>query len=488
MLCADKTGTLTMNSLAVADTVPAEGFTAAQVLQLGALASSTGGADPVDAAVRSAAPAPSTDLLALERQSFTPFDPSQKRASATVRNANGVVNVVTKGAYSVIAGLVTDGSGGAAKGPIADEARRLEEHGERVLAVAFGPERSLKLAGLIGLSDPPRPDSAPLVKQLSQLGVRTVMVTGDAPATAAAVAHEVGIEGAVRAGTPIPPGVDIEHTGVYSGVLPEDKFSLVKQLQAAGHIVAMCGDGVNDAPALRQAQMGIAVSTATDAAKSAAGVVLTEPGLAGVIATIEEGRSTFQRILTFTLRSVIHKVVQVLFLLVGLVITGGAILTPVLMVLMMILGDMLAMSSSTDNVRPSSHPNVWRIGNLTLASIVLGLCDLGFCVSSLLMGHFVLGLDLASLQTMVVVTLVFSGQAVFYVSRERHHLWSSRPSTWMIGSSIIDLTVVIVLATVGILMVPLSPVIVGGVALGAVGLAFVLDAVKVLLFRRLSVV
>jgi len=374
------------------------------------------------------------------------------------------------------------------EGPIADEARRLEEHGERVLAVAFGPERSLRLAGLIGLSDPPRPDSAPLVKQLSQLGVRTVMVTGDAPATAAAVAHEVGIEGTVRAGTPIPPGVDIEHTGVYSGVLPEDKFSLVKQLQSAGHIVAMCGDGVNDAPALRQAQMGIAVSTATDAAKSAAGVVLTKPGLEGVIATIEEGRSTFQRILTFTLRSVIHKVVQVLFLFVGLVVTGGAILTPVLMVLMMILGDMLAMSSSTDNVRPSSHPNVWRIGNLTLASVVLGLCDLGFCVSSLLMGHFVLELDLASLQTMVVVTLVFSGQAVFYVSRERHHLWSSRPSTWMIGSSIVDLTVVIVLATVGILMVPLSPVIVGGVAVGAVGLAFVLDAGKVLLFRRLSVV
>ena len=417
VLCADKTGTLTMNSLAVADTVPGDGFTAAQVLQLGALASSTSGADPVDAAVRSAATAPSSDLLQLERQSFTPFDPSQKWASATVRDATGAVSVVTKGAYSVIADLVAGGAGGDMKERIADEARRLEEHGERVLAVAFGPERSLKLAGLVGLSDPPRPDSAPLVKQLSQLGVRTVMVTGDAPATAAAVAHEVGIEGAVRAVTPIPPGVDIEQTGVYSGVLPEDKFSLVKQLQATGHIVAMCGDGVNDAPALRQAQMGIAVSTATDAAKSAAGVVLTEPGLAGVIATIEEGRSTFQRILTFTLRSVIHKVVQVLFLFVGLIITGGAILTPVLMVLMMILGDMLAMSSSTDNVRPSSHPNVWRIGNLTLASIVLGLCDLGFCVSSLLIGHFVLGLDLASLQTMVVVTLVFSGQAVFYVAR-----------------------------------------------------------------------
>ena len=139
---------------------------------------------------------------------------------------------------------------------------------------------------------------------------------------------------------------------VFAGVLPEDKYKLVKAFQKAGHIVGMCGDGANDAPALRQAQMGIAVSTATDVAKSAAGVVLTDPGLAGIVAAVKEGRITFQRILTYTLNSVTKKIVQVLLLGVGLVMTGHAVLTPLLMIIVMMAGDFLGMSLTTDNVRP----------------------------------------------------------------------------------------------------------------------------------------
>jgi len=249
----------------------------------------------------------------------------------------------------------------------------------------------------------------------------------------------------------------------------------------------MCGDGANDAPALRQAQMGIAVSTATDVAKSAAGIVLTEPGLGGIVATVQEGRATFQRILTYTLRSIVHKVVQVLVLMCGLVITGGAILTPLLMVMMMVAGDFLSMSSATDNVRPSPTPNVWRIGNLTIAGIVMGVFDLVFCIAILATGRFVLGLDTEALRTLTVVTLVFSGQAIFYVSRERRHLWSSPPGRWLIASSIVDITLFGTLAIQGILMTPLPAIIVAGVFGAAIVLAFVLDAVKVTLFRRLAV-
>src|SRR5471030_1520084 len=213
----------------------------------------------------------------------------------------------------------------------------------------------------------------------------------------------------------------------------------------------MCGDGVNDAPALRQAQMGIAVSTASDVAESAAGIVLTQAGLSGIISLITEGRKTFQRILTYTLRSVIHKVVQVLFLAVGLIMTGHAILTPTLMVLMMVTGDFLAMSSSTDNVRPSPTPNVWRIGNLTIAAVIMGVFDLTFCIAGLATGHFVLDLDTDALRTLTVVMLVFSGQAIFYVSRERRHIWSSWPGRWLVASSIIDITLFSALAIRGIL-------------------------------------
>jgi H+-transporting ATPase len=162
------------------------------------------------------------------------------------------------------------------------------------------------------------------------------MVTGDAPATAAIVAHDVGMDGKVCPPGPIPADVRPEEFAVFAGILPEGKYNLVKAFQKSGHTVGMCGDGANDAPALRQAQMGIAVSTATDVAKSAAGIVLTKPGLVGIVAAVKEGRVTFQRILSYTLNSVIKKIVQVLFLAVGLVMTGHAILTPMLMVILMI--------------------------------------------------------------------------------------------------------------------------------------------------------
>ena len=205
------------------------------------------------------------------------------------------------------------------------------------------------------------------------------MVTGDAPATAAIVAHAVGLDGPVCPPGPIPNAVLPEQFAVFAGVLPEDKYKLVKAFQKSGHTVGMCGDGANDAPALRQAQIGIAVSTATDVAKSAAGMVLTEPGLAGIVAAVKEGRVTFQRILSYTLNSITKKTVQVLFLVIGLIMTGNAILTPLLMVLIMITGDFLGMSLTTDNVRPSPMPNAWRIGNLTVAGIIMGIGELMFC-------------------------------------------------------------------------------------------------------------
>lgn len=162
-------------------------------------------------------------------------------------------------------------------------------------------------------------------------------------------------------------------------------------------------------------------------------------------------------------------------------------LTPLLMVLMMVAGDFLALSSATDNVRPSSAPNVWRIGNLTIAGIVLGFCDLAFCIVILVVGRSVLALDGDALRTLTVITLVYGGQAIFHISRERRHLWSSRPGSWLIASSILDITLFSTFATRGILMAPLPASIVAGIAGAAIVLAFVLDAVKVMPFRRLAI-
>jgi H+-transporting ATPase len=274
---------------------------------------------------------------------------------------------------------------------------------------------------------------------------------------------------------------------VFSGISPEDKFKIVRAFQASGHVVGMCGDGANDAPALRQAQFGIAVSTATDVAKSAAGMVLTAPGLGGIVAAVREGRITFQRILTYTLNSVTKKVVQVLFLGVGLAVTGHAILTPPLMVLVMITGDFLGMAITTDNVRASPRPNAWNIGRLTVAGVVMGIGELAFCSFILMMGVYRFGFSLQSIQTLAFVTLVFGNQATTYNNRERRRLWASRPSYWLLVSSGADILIASTLAIAGIAMTPLSAADVAGVLGVAIVFSLLMDLIKVPLFRRLQI-
>src|ERR1700684_988970 len=475
ILCSDKTGTLTRNALAVMSVHSMLGFANGDVLTLAALASSDGGQDPVDGAIRAdAVRQPTVDKPDLIN--FTPFDPALKRAEATVRRADGSVTRVVKGAFAVVQRLSQPSPACSA---IVDE---LQAKGYRVLAVAAGSAEKLQMVGLIALSDPPREDSAALIAELTGLGVRTIMVTGDAPVTAQVVAGIIGISGPVWGTTPLPGDLQADHFSIFAGVLPEDKYQLVKALQNSGHIVGMCGDGANDAPALRQAQMGIAVSTATDVAKSAAGIVLTEPGLGGIVSSVKEGRITFQRILTYTLNSITKKVVQVLFLAVGLILTGHAILTPMLMVIIMITGDFLGMSLTTDNVRPSPLPYAWQIGRLTLAGVVMGIGELIFCTSVLAFGAYRMGYDIQALRTLAFVVIVFGNQATTYTNRELRRLWSSRPSFWLVVSSVVDLMIASTLAIAGIAMTPLPALVVAATLTAAIAFAVILDLAKVPLF------
>lgn len=480
VLCADKTGTLTANELTVAEVHVLPGFDEAHLLALAALASSDGGQDPVDGAIRTAAAGKKVaDAPTLVK--FVPFDPATKMSEATVASPGGRTQRVVKGAFAVVSKLAQPSPDAA------DAGKTLEAKGFRVLALAAGPPDAMKLAGLIALSDPPRTDSASLVRELHELGVRMVMVTGDAPATAGIVAHAVGLDGATCPPGKLPDDLKPETFAVYAGVLPEDKYKLVKAFQKSGHTVGMCGDGANDAPALRQAQMGIAVSTATDVAKSAAGIVLTKAGLKGVVAAVKEGRTTFQRILTYTLNSVIKKIVTVLLLAIGLIMTGHAVLTPSLMIIVMIAGDFLAMSLTTDNVRPSPTPNAWRIGSLTVAGTVMGACLLVFCTAALAIGKYALGLGTEQVKTLTFIAVVFGSQAVIYAIRERKHLWSSRPSAWLLASSVADILIASALAITGLAMIPLPPFVVGGMLAAAVTLALVLDLVKMPVFARLGI-
>ena len=480
VLCSDKTGTLTRNELSVTSVRSMPGFDESHVLGLAALTSSDGGQDPVDAAIRSAAShKPASDLPKLV--TFVPFDPVKKTSEATATDERGGAERIIKGAYTAVVALTAPSPAAAA---IADE---LEKQGFRVLAVATGPPAAIQIAGLIALSDPPRTDSISLISELHTLGVCTVMVTGDAPVTATIVAHAVGLNGAVCPPGKLPKSIKPEDFAVFAGVLPEGKYDLVKAYQRSGHTVGMCGDGANDAPALRQAQIGIAVSTATDVAKSAAGVVLTQAGLGGIVTAVKEGRITFQRILTYTLNSVMKKIMQVLLVAVGLIMTGHAVLTPMLMVILMITGDFLSMSLTTDRVRPSKMPNSWQIGRITGAGVIMGACFLAFSTAILAVGKFKLHLGIAALQTLCVVGIVFGSQATTYVIRGRQHLWGLRPSIWLVLCSMADVFIISALAAFGIAMAPLPVAVIACEFAAAIVFGAILDVVKIPIFARLGI-
>lgn len=510
VLCSDKTGTLTRNALAVTAVRPMPGYGEARVLALAAMASSDGGQDPVDGAIRAAASksapraAAAEDVAPLALLRFIPFDPARKTAEAITRAPDGREIRIVKGALRTMSTLA------AIPRDAAQAVDELSARGFRVLAVAVSARRApaadapqaghaqpsaaaaaqgsppLELAGLIALSDPPRADSAALISELRTLGVRTVMVTGDAPATATVIGRAVGLDGPVCPVGTAPPSVHPEDFAVFAGVFPEDKFHIVKAFQQGGHTVGMCGDGANDAPALRQAQMGIAVSSATDVAKSAAGIVLTEPGLGGIVSAVREGRIAFQRILTYTLRSLTTKLSQMLLLVAGLAMIGHAILTPRLMAILMITGDFLAMSATTDNVRPSERPNAWHVNNVTLLGVVLAICNVMFATAVVAVGYFRLGLARPQLRTLAAVTLTFVSQATFLVVRDRRRLWSSRPSGWVVLSIAANVLIIAGLATQGFLMAAVPPWLVGLVLGASAGLALILDAAKAFMSRSLQ--
>ena len=295
--------------------------------------------------------------------SFEPFDPSTKRTE-TIVERDGETLLVVKGMPEVVAGACRD-----APEQVLADVTELARSGSRVLAVAAGPPGCLHLAGLLGLADRPRPDSAQLVDELRSLGVSVKMITGDTLATAVAVADQVGIHGPACTAAELRADPELVHSHeVFAGVFPEDKFAIVRRLQDHGHVVAMTGDGVNDAPALKQAEVGIAVDSAVDVAKAAASMVLTEPGLVDVVAAVRVSRGVYQRMLTWTLNKIIKTMQVALFLTLAFFVTHDFVTTPFLIVLLLFANDFVTMALAVDRSRPSPLPDRWRVDALTLAA------------------------------------------------------------------------------------------------------------------------
>ncbi|WP_170146379.1 HAD-IC family P-type ATPase [Meiothermus granaticius] len=432
--------------------------------------------DPLDLAVLEGLR--NRGLQAGQRLEFIPFDPASKRSEARFVQGDQVARVL-KGAVPVLAELTGNTRA-------VEDAEQLAGQGMRVLAVAKGFGDELKLVGLLGLADPPRPDSPSLIERLQQLGVRILMVTGDSAPTAQAVARQLGLGERVGSREALESAEALMQRDAFAGLYPEDKFRLVQTLQGAGHVVGMTGDGVNDAPALKQAQVGIAVESATDVAKAAASLVLTTPGLSGIVAAVEEGRRIYQRMLSYTLNKIVKTLEIGLFLGLGLLVFGVFVTTPKLVLLLFFTNDLVTMSLASDRVGFSKEPDRWDIRKLMGAALVLAVGWLVFSFSAFWVGREVLHLNLPQLQTLVFLLLVFDSQATVYIVRERSFFWRSRPSSWLLVGSLFDLGLVVALAGLGWLMTPIPLNMILGLLVAVLAYMFLLDGVKVWLFRRLN--
>jgi H+-transporting ATPase len=481
VLCSDKTGTITLNQLSVTALVACPPYTEAQVLERASVASDESTQDPIDLAIVQEARARGVATEAPAGRRFIPFDSATKRSEGIVPGAHGDRRVV-KGTPATVLPLA-----GAAGAALAVEVDRLGGQGARVLAVVEGEAGEgnvLQPVGLIGLADPPRPDAAQLIGHLRELGVRVAMVTGDAESTALVVAHQVGIgERVCPVETLRQAGDGVLQHDVFAGVLPEDKFHLVQAFQRHGHTTGMTGDGVNDAPALKQAEVGIAVSSATDVAKAAASLVLTNPGLGNVVAAVRTSRRIYQRMVTYTLNKIIKTCEISLLLSVGLMLTGTFVTTPTLIVLLLFTNDFVTMAIATDRTTVPAAPTRWRIGPLMRAALTLASLILVMSFGVFFFARTVLELPLAQLQTLMFVLLVFSGQGTVYLVREHRYFWCSRPSRWLLGSSVADVLVVGAMASLGILMAPI-PLWLLAATLGLVVVYLTgVDLIKVRLMR-----
>ncbi len=444
VLCVDKTGTITMNQLAVTGVIPLEQATESDVLFAAALASQESNQDPIDLAFLAAAKEHHVfdNTAAVTPVSFAPFDATNRRTEAVVEQ-NGQRLRVMKGAVRTVA--ETCGLQPPAIDALEARVSVSALKGYRTLAVARGPETGTPvLLGLVMLYDPPRPDAKQLIATLHDLGVAVKMLTGDALAVAREIAQGVGLPNIRRVADLKATSAEAGNEAVdllagadgYAEVYPEDKYIVVQHLQAAGHVTGMTGDGVNDAPALRQAEVGIAVSSATDVAKGAASVVLTEPGLTNIVVLVEQGRTIYQRILTWIINKISRTILKAAFVAVAFLVTGKFVITAFAMLLLVFVLDFATISMATDNVRTSHKPETWNIGGFITVSVVLGIA---MAVESLLLlwlgwSHLGLATNNNALFTSSFLLLLYFSAFSSVSARERRWFWASMPSKSFIAA------------------------------------------------------
>jgi len=480
ILCLDKTGTITMGSLEVSELIPISVRSEKEVLELALYASPEDSESPIDIAINKKA-----KELGVTRRgkqiSLTPFEPSIKRSEGVIELGEKRIRVAL-GAPQVIISLCGETPQG-----LEQILEKLAERGLRTLLVAYGEEgKSMTVAGVIGLSDPPRTDSVELISELKKLGIKPLMLTGDSFPIAREIAKKVGIG---EKGYPLLHIREklreiVESIDFIAEVYPEDKYFVVKALQEKGHMVGMTGDGVNDAPALRQAELGIAVSGAADVAKRSAGVVLLTPGLRGIVDVIDVSRRVYQRALTWILNKVAKVIQFTLLLPLGLMWLHYDVLSLMGMALLIFANDFATMSLSTDNASPSLSPRKWRIESLIISSLVAGISLLIEAILAIYIGLIVFNLDMKQMQTFILLNMVYTSQFRVLILRERNYFWRSKPGTMLVISIVGVIIAFTLLGITGFIVEPISANAVFSSLAYSTIFTISIDPIKVFVFKK----
>lgn len=463
VLCADKTGTLTQNKLTLGDPFILSNTTADQIIFYAALASRTDNKDTIDLAVLGGVKDQKT-LTTCQVIHFEPFDPVHKRTEATVKGADGKEFKVTKGAPQVILALAANAE--QTKAAIDKAVNEFAARGFRSLGVARADaEGSWQILGVLPLFDPPRIDAKTTIEAACQMGVKVKMVTGDALAIAIETAKKLGMGahildaaslGDVKRKETAPMAESIENADGFAQVFPEHKFHIVDVLQQQGNIVGMTGDGVNDAPALKKADCGIAVSGATDAARAAAAIVLMTPGLSVIIDAIKESRKIFQRMNSYAIYRIAETLRVLLFMTLSILIFNFYPLTAVMIVMLALLNDGAILSIAYDNVIYKNQPEAWDMRMVLVVATVLGIFGLLSAFTLFYLGDRVFHLDRPHLQTLMYLKLSVAGHLTIFLTRTRGPFWSIRPAKilWLavLGTQILATLI----AVYGFFMTPLG--------------------------------
>jgi H+-transporting ATPase len=490
MLCSDKTGTLTQNKLKLGEPFCAVGIKPEEIISAAALASRAEAADAIDQAVFSGL----TDKNSLKNYSllhFQPFDPVGKRTEATVKTADGKEFKVSKGAPQVILKLAANAA--QVQVEVDKAINEFAARGFRSLGVARTDEQGKwQFLGVLPLSDPPREDSKATIATAKEMGVQVKMVTGDQVAIGREIAGQIGLgtnildaglfdETKIREAGQFEEAV--EKADGFAQVFPEHKYHIVEALQKRNHIVGMTGDGVNDAPALKKADCGIAVSGATDAARAAAAIVLLTPGLSVIIDAIKESRKIFQRMNSYATYRIAETIRVLLFMTLSILVFNFYPVTAVMIVLLALLNDGAILSIAYDRVRYSEKPNAWNMRMVLGIATTLGLAGVVESFGLFYLGDRVFHLTHDTLQTLIYLKLSVAGSLTILVTRTRGRFWSIRPAWILLGAVFFAQSVATIVSVYGIFMTPLGWSWAGFVWAYALAGFFIEDEIKLVAYR-----